>query len=210
MTAALGLGTYRIPEQELGTAARRAAESAPAGWADTAPHYCHGRAHRLLAPVLADHPGLRVSTKAGFLTRATARTARASGVIDRGDAEAGHSLTGRYVRWQVKRNRAELGRTRLDTVFLHNPECSTHPDQLHDQLRTAFSALEEEVAEGHLTSYGVATWNGFSEDAFTVPALDRLATERPAHASIASARCSFRSVSSWPMPSIRPSPVGGR
>ncbi|MGW6460619.1 hypothetical protein ACWF94_32625 [Streptomyces sp. NPDC055078] len=74
MTALLGLGTYRIAGEELAAAAQRAASS-PSGWIDTAPNYCHGRAHRLLAPVLADFPLTGLATKAGFLTRATARSA---------------------------------------------------------------------------------------------------------------------------------------
>ncbi|MFF3242492.1 hypothetical protein ACFYWY_01885 [Streptomyces sp. NPDC002870] len=72
-------------------------------------------------------------------------------------AGIGHSIAAPYVRWQLERNRAELGRHRLDTVFLHNPERTTRPDQLYDQLRAAFAVLEEAAAAGHLTTYGIAT-----------------------------------------------------
>ncbi|MFF3459682.1 aldo/keto reductase [Streptomyces sp. NPDC002730] len=176
MNATLGLGTYRIAGEELADAARRAASS-PAAWIDTAPNYTGGCAHRLLAPVLANHPGLRVATKTGFLTPGTARAALAAGVLDQEDAAAGHSLHAPYVRWRLERNRAELGRHRLDTLFLHNPERTTRPDQLHDQLRAAFAVLEEAAAAGHLTTYGIATWSGFTEHRITVPDLDRLAAE---------------------------------
>ena len=87
MNAALGLGTYRIAGEELSDAARRTASS-PAVWIDTAPNYNRGRAQRLLAPVLAAHPGLNVATKTGFLTPATARAALAAGVVYQVDATA--------------------------------------------------------------------------------------------------------------------------
>ncbi|WP_328436242.1 aldo/keto reductase [Streptomyces sp. NBC_00444] len=139
MTAVPGLGTYRVPGHELAAAARRAAASPPdrSGWIDTAPNYCRGRAHRLLAPVLADHPGLSVATKAGFLTPAAARAAHAAGVID--TPADRHSIAPACVRWQTDRSRTELGRPRLDAVFLHNPEHShqNHSEPLADRLRAA-------------------------------------------------------------------------
>ena len=177
MTALLGLGTYRIPGEEMAAAARRAALS-PSAWIDTAPNYAGGRAHRVLAPVLAEHPGTRIATKAGFLTPATAKEAHAAGVVD--DPGVRHSLDPRFVRWQTDRSRTELGRPQLDAVFLHNPEHGQQPHDGHelaDRLRAAFAVLEEEAHAGHLASYGVATWDGFADGAFTVPQLDRLATE---------------------------------
>lgn len=176
MTASLGLGTYRIPDRKLAAAAKRAAGS-PAAWVDTAPNYGQGRAHRLLTPALADHPRLRVATKAGFLTVATARAAHAARVV--ASPEVRHSIDPQFVRWQTERNRTELGRARLDAMFLHNPEHGHHRDRqnLADRLRAAFEVLEEAAHDGRLAAYGVATWNGLAEGAFTVPVLDRLAAE---------------------------------
>ncbi|MGK5627161.1 aldo/keto reductase [Streptomyces sp. URMC 123] len=175
MTALLGLGTYRVPGEELAAAARRAAGS-PYAWIDTAPNYGAGRAHRLLAPALADHLHLRVATKAGFLTPATARAAHAAGVVN--TPLTRHSITDRFLRWQTERSRTELGRDRLDAVFVHNPEYDRGDHhELADRLRTAFAVLEEQACSGRLAAYGVATWSGFTEGAFTVPVLDRLATE---------------------------------
>ncbi|MET9365826.1 aldo/keto reductase [Streptomyces sp. NPDC006632] len=171
MTATLALGTYRITGEELAAAARRAASSS-GGWIDTAPNYCHGRAHRLLAPVLAESPRVGIATKTGFLTEATARSAHAAGVIP--NTKIRHSLSPEYVRWQTERSRTELGRN-PDVMFVHNPE--RQQAELHTQLRAAFTALEEAVHAGHLSSYGVATWSGFQEKAFTIQQLDRLATE---------------------------------
>ncbi|MFD0008837.1 aldo/keto reductase [Streptomyces sp. NPDC127178] len=177
MTATLGLGTYRIPAAaSMASAAERVA-TAPVPWVDTAPNYCGGRPHRLLAPVLQAQPQLRVATKTGFLTPRTGREALAAGVITKPEANVGHSLSPSFVRWQLDRARAELGRDRLDTVFVHNPERSPDPGSLAQHLRDAFEILEVEAGADRICSYWVATWNGFSQGLFTIAALDRIATE---------------------------------
>ncbi|MEU4490189.1 aldo/keto reductase [Streptomyces purpurascens] len=172
MTAQLALGTYRcrtIPE----------AAASGAQWIDTAPNYRAGQAQTLLAPVLADHPHLRIATKTGYFTAATGTDAVNAGVLNQDQAPAGHSLAPQYVRWQTDRNREQLGREKLDLVLLHNPE-RAHPGDhpaLHHAIREAFSVLEEAVAAGHLAGYGIATWAGLDEGAFTVAELLALAAE---------------------------------
>ncbi|MFB7776222.1 aldo/keto reductase [Streptomyces bauhiniae] len=123
------------------------------------------------------HPGSPVSTKAGFFTAATGADAVRERVLDGEQAATGHSLAPGYLRWQMHRNRAGLGRDRLDLVLLHNPEHAHHgdPAALHQVLRDAFAVLEPEAAAGHLTGYGVATWHGFN--LFTVADLLTLATD---------------------------------
>lgn len=176
MTAQLALGTYRcrnIPE-----AAARAVASG-AQWIDTAPNYGTGRAQSQLAATLAACPLVHVSTKVGYFTAATGGAAVNDGVLTPEEATAGHSLTPEYVRWQIRRNRLELRRDRLDVVLLHNPE-RAHPGDrsaLYRAIRDAFTVLEEEVKAGHVGGYGVATWHGFAEEAFSVPLLGALAAE---------------------------------
>ncbi|MER6406275.1 aldo/keto reductase [Streptomyces viridosporus] len=176
MTTQLALGTYRcraIPE-----AAARAAASG-AQWIDTAPNYATGRAQTLLAPALAAHPSLRVSTKAGYFTAATGAEAVNAGALTEDQAVAGHSLAPNYVRWQLARNHEQLGRDRLDLVLLHNPERAHPGDQsaLHRAIRDAFAILEEAAAAGHVAGYGIATWAGLEEEAFTVAELLDLAAD---------------------------------
>lgn len=176
MTARLALGTYRC--QAIPEAAARAAASG-AQWIDTAPNYATGRAQTLLAPALAAHPSLRVSTKAGYFTAATGAEAVNAGALTEDQAQAGHSLAPAYVRWQIARNREQLGRDALDLVLLHNPE-RAHPGDrsaLHHAIRDAFAVLEEAAAAGHVTGYGVATWAGLEEEAFTVGELLALAAD---------------------------------
>ncbi|MFE4621772.1 aldo-keto reductase family protein [Streptomyces mirabilis] len=102
---------------------------------------------------------------------ATARAAHAVGVV--GTPAVRHSIAPEYVRWQTDRSRAELGRPRLDAVFLHNPEHGhqDHCQPLADRLRAAFAVLEEDAHAGQLAAYGVATWSGFTGNALTVARL---------------------------------------
>lgn len=118
-----------------------------------------------------------MATKAGVLNGTALTAGRVAGVVDERDAAAGHSLAAPYVRWQLSRNLADLGRERLDALFLHNPERTTQPARLHAQLRDSFAVLEEAAAAGSVTVYGIATWNMFTGGAVTVADLDRLATE---------------------------------
>ncbi|MEV0639571.1 aldo/keto reductase [Streptomyces sp. NPDC050619] len=173
-TASLGLGTYRVRPSALTEAVARAAADPATAWIDTAPNYLNGQAQPLLAPVLVRHP-VPVSTKVGFLTAQATKDAVSDGSLTAQDADRGHCLSTPYVHWQCALNRTELGRDHLDLVFAHNPE-HTNGDP-YEALRDAFTALEAETAAGTLTSYGVATWDGFDTGALSIPALHQLAVE---------------------------------
>ncbi|MFI9273931.1 aldo/keto reductase [Kitasatospora sp. NPDC052896] len=153
MSAVLGLGTYRV--RAVGEAARIAL-AAGATWIDTAPNYAHGHAHRDLAAAVAEHPAARVATKTGF------------------DPDGQHSLAPDFVRFQTEQSLDVLGRA--DLVFVHNPERTGHDRQhLHRILAAAFAVLEEFAHAGRIGGYGVATWDGFTSQAFTVAELVDLA-----------------------------------
>ncbi|MER8226095.1 aldo/keto reductase [Streptomyces sp. NPDC094143] len=174
MTAELALGTYRC--QAIPEAAVRAAAS---GVDRHRPQLRRRPCQDLLAPALAAHPALRIATKAGYFTAATGADAVNAGVLTEDQAVVGHSLAPDYVRWQMGRNREQLGRERLDLVLLHNPE-RAHPGDrlaLHRAMREAFVVLEKAVAAGHVAGYGTATWAGLEEEAFTVGELLTLAAE---------------------------------
>ncbi|MYW03443.1 aldo/keto reductase [Streptomyces sp. SID3343] len=169
MTATLALGTYRCRDVAL---AATVAVAAGVEWIDTAPNYGAGTAERALAPILAAHPRIRVSTKVGFMTREAATEALTAGILHRREAGIRHSLAPKFVRWQIHRSRSELGR-RPDVVFLHNPE---HASERSREARTArllsaIGVLEEAAADGTIGGYGVATWTGFSTGRFDVGTL---------------------------------------
>lgn len=176
MTAALALGTYRVRDVKE---AARTALRAGTPWIDTAPNYADGMVHHQLGPVLREYPGAtRVATKTGFFARSQARTAVELGVLKEEDVAAGHSLDPRFVRFQVEEAKALLGR--VDLVFVHNPERTGHAVDrvvMHRRLRETFTVLEELVQLRRIGGYGVATWSGLRQSAFSVPELVALASE---------------------------------
>ncbi|MFB7202393.1 aldo/keto reductase [Streptomyces virginiae] len=170
------LGTHRLRAAATTAAARTACEGG-SPWIDTAPNYGAGTVHRELRPVLEEFPAVRVATKTGFYTRTQGREAVEAGVLQAGLAGVRHSLDPGFLDWQTRRSTTDLGRA--DIVFVHNPETVGHGDRdrLHAELRAAFAVLEDLAASGLIGGYGVATWSGFTKDAFTVPELLALARD---------------------------------
>jgi len=169
MSARIGLGTHLV--HNVPQAAAHAV-ACGARWIDTAPNYHHGEAQQLLAPALADNPDVQVSTKVGFFHRPDAQAAVEDGAMPAEELEAGHCIRPRYLRWQIERSLGELGRERIDTLFLHNPERAAP-----GAVFAAFVELEELAAGGGIAGYGIATWDGFSTGAFTVPGLIDMARQ---------------------------------
>lgn len=175
MSLKLGWGTYRVPHV---ADSAEAIAAAGCDWIDTAPNYANGTAQQQLAATLAAHSKVAVSTKVGFFTRAQATDAVAAGAIDAEAAAFGHSISPSYVRWQLAHSRLELGRDRPDLVFVHNPEhACTDRAELACALTQAFEELESAAVDQRIANYGVATWSGFAESAFTVPDLVGLASQ---------------------------------
>ncbi|MEU8776529.1 aldo/keto reductase [Streptomyces sp. NPDC048606] len=173
MTTELALGTHHC--EDIPRAAAHAVARG-ASWIDTAPNYRAGLAHPQLAPVLAEHPQVKVSTKTGFFGKDEAAAAVAEGILTEHQAPAGHSLAPEFLRWQTNRSLACLGRA--DIVFVHNPEhARLDRAQLHQGLRDAFAVLEEYAHAGHIGAYGVATWSGLDTAEFSVTELLTLARE---------------------------------
>ncbi|MFI6578391.1 aldo/keto reductase [Nocardiopsis sp. NPDC050513] len=172
----LGLGTYRSRDV-VTSAAIAAAAGCPL--IDTAPAYGKGTHQAALAPILKEHPRVRIATKVGHMTTGQACAALVGGVLTEDEAATRHSIAPAYARHQVGMSRAELQRPMLDLVYLHNPDHHHNGDRqgLHARIREAFTALEEARTEGLLLGYGVATWSGFRDSAFTVPELACLAEE---------------------------------
>ncbi|MFD9100242.1 aldo/keto reductase [Streptomyces virginiae] len=202
MTASLGLGTYRVRAVEQ---AARTACADGLVWIDTAPNY--GTAHQALGPVIADHPRAMVATKTGFFTPEEGAAALRDGLLTAAQVRAGHSLDPGFVRWQMERSLAALGR--IDLVFVHNPEhAGLSPTELHPALRDVFAVLEEFAGAGRIGGYGVATWSGFQHDAFSVSELLGLASRPLVRVNIICGPSNNRSASSWQGRSPWPSMAG--
>ncbi|MEU5431495.1 aldo/keto reductase [Streptomyces olivoreticuli] len=147
MSAVLGLGTLMV--RDVGEAARAACAAAvPPVWIDTAPGYADGWAHEVLAPVLADHPAVKIATKTGLY--GTSQRAAATHALWWGRPRSRHDLSPRFVRWQTEQSLRALGR--VDMVFVEYPERAYGPYRraVHAQLREAFGVLEEFAQAGRI------------------------------------------------------------
>lgn len=151
---------------------------------DTAINYRHQRGERCVGAALrtaCDDANRRselvVSTKAGYLPfdgelpedahrylreQYLERLQLAPDEI----VDEGHCMAPAFLRDQIARSRANLGLETIDVFYLHNPE-----EQLRfidratfeRRLRAAMATLEDSCQQGHIASYGLATWTAFRE-----------------------------------------------
>lgn len=88
-----------------------------------------------------------------------------SSIMSRSDLVAGgHCIRPGFLSDQIERSRKNLGVDCIDVFYLHNPEQqldSIDRKAFIGLMSDAFSELETQVADGHIGSYGCATWNGF-------------------------------------------------
>ena len=119
-----------------------------------------------------------ISTKGGYIpfdgrppqdiTKYFIDTFLKNRVINPDDLVAGcHCISPSYLENQLECSLNNLGIDCVDIYFIHNPE-----EQLKEikrpvfteRIARAFELLENKCAEGKISFYGVATWNGFLED----------------------------------------------
>jgi aryl-alcohol dehydrogenase-like predicted oxidoreductase len=120
-----------------------------------------------------------ICTKGGYLTPDGSMPADANeyffkeylqpGVFAANDIVAGsHCMTPRFLENQLGRSLRNLGVDCVDVYYLHNPETQlmevSRPDFL-ERVRDAFIYLESAAAAGKIQFYGMATWNGFRQEA---------------------------------------------
>jgi aryl-alcohol dehydrogenase-like predicted oxidoreductase len=106
------------------------------------------------------------------------------GIFSPNDLVGGsHCMTPRFLENQLERSLRNLGVECIDLYYLHNPESQlsevSRPDFL-ERVRDAFIFLESAAASGKIQFYGMATWNGFRQeararDAMQLPELATLA-----------------------------------
>jgi aryl-alcohol dehydrogenase-like predicted oxidoreductase len=78
--------------------------------------------------------------------------------------ESSHCMTPRYLAHQLDQSLRNLKLECVDIYYLHNPEsqfAAVPRDEVYQRLRAAFGFLEGAVAEGKISMYGTATWNGY-------------------------------------------------
>jgi aryl-alcohol dehydrogenase-like predicted oxidoreductase len=188
--SSLGMGTYLgqpdTKTDESYTAAAVAAAESGINVFDAAINYRFQRSERNIGAALKQlaakgyaRDEFVLCTKAGFLTPDGAMPADPNdyffreyiqpGVFSAKDiVGGGHCMTPKFLKNQIGRSLKNLGVSCIDIFYLHNPETqlSEVPKaQFLERVREAFTFLESAVEAGEISYYGMATWNGFREDA---------------------------------------------
>jgi len=76
-----------------------------------------------------------------------------------------HCLNVPYLEWSLEKSLANLGLESVDIFYIHNPETQlgyVSKWEVYQRIKQAFIWCEEKIKEGKISTYGVATWNGFS------------------------------------------------
>jgi aryl-alcohol dehydrogenase-like predicted oxidoreductase len=190
MLSSLGIGTYLgQPDDKTDegyTAAVVAAVESGINVIDTAINYRFQRSERSIGAALKQLAGkgfareeFVLCTKGGYLTPDGAMPSDTNeyflheyiqaGVFHPKELVAGsHCITPRFLENQLGRSLRNLGVDCIDVYYLHNPETQlgevSRPDFL-EHVRDAFIYLESAAAAGKILFYGMATWNGFRQEA---------------------------------------------
>lgn len=186
--SSIGIGTFLGPatsdaDVAYSSAIVRAIELG-CNFIDTAINYRHQRGERCVGAALriacggtARRNELVVSTKAGYLPfdgqlPQDALKYLFEQYIKRLQLEPdeivdeGHCIAPAFLRDQIAKSRLNLGLETIDVFYLHNPEEQLRfidRPAFERRLRAAMATLEESCQQGHIASYGLATWTAFRE-----------------------------------------------
>jgi aryl-alcohol dehydrogenase-like predicted oxidoreductase len=190
VVSSLGLGTY-LGEPDVKTdagytSAVVAAVESGINVLDSAINYRFQRSERSIGAAMLQLAGNGVArdeivlcTKGGYLTPDGAMPADPDeyffreyvqpGILTAKDiVGGGHCMTPRFLKNQLGRSLKNLSVDCVDVYYLHNPESQlsevAKPDFL-ERVRAAFEFLESAVEAGEIQYYGMATWNGFRQEA---------------------------------------------
>jgi len=78
--------------------------------------------------------------------------------------QSSHCMTPAYIAHQLDQSLRNLKLECVDIYYIHNPESQLTEaprDEFYKRLRAAFEFLETAVANGRVSVYGTATWNGY-------------------------------------------------
>jgi aryl-alcohol dehydrogenase-like predicted oxidoreductase len=185
--SSIGIGTY-LGDADGATDARytetvvRAVELG-ANVIDTAANYRFQRSERSIGDALGvltkergfSREEIVICTKGGYLPfdgapprdvrRYVEETFVKPGIAGFEDiAGDSHCMTPRYLQNQLDQSLRNMNLECVDVYYVHNPESQlghVTESEFYARLKTAFTSLENSRAQGKLSFYGVATWNGF-------------------------------------------------
>jgi aryl-alcohol dehydrogenase-like predicted oxidoreductase len=188
--SSIGIGTYLGQPDERTDAAYAtavvAAVESGINVADAAINYRFQRSERSIGAALVQleakgyaRDQLVLCTKAGYLTPDGKMPGDPNqyffqeyiqrGIFSAKDIAAGsHCIAPRFLQDQISRSMANLGVNCIDVFYLHNPETQLgeiSKVQFLGRIREAFYYLESAVRTGKIHFYGLATWNGFRQEA---------------------------------------------
>jgi aryl-alcohol dehydrogenase-like predicted oxidoreductase len=190
LLSSLGMGTYLgqpdVTTDESYTAAAVLAAQSGINTFDAAINYRFQRSERSIGAALKKlaaegyaREEFVVCTKGGFLTPDGAMPPDANdyffreyiqpGIFTAKDlVGGGHCMTPKFLRNQIGRSLKNLGVGCIDVYYLHNPETQlseVSKEVFLERVRAAFEFLESAVEAGEISYYGMATWNGFRQEA---------------------------------------------
>src|SRR5207247_1709481 len=188
--SSLGIGTYlgqpNEKTDEAYTAAVVAAVENGINVIDSAINYRFQRSERSIGAALQQlfakgfsREEIVLCTKGGYLTPDSSMSADPNeyffreyiqhGIFTAKDLAAGsHCMTPKFLKDQLGRSLKNLGVECVDVYYLHNPETQlseVSKAEFLGRVREAFTFLESAVEAGEIQYYGMATWNGFRQDA---------------------------------------------
>jgi aryl-alcohol dehydrogenase-like predicted oxidoreductase len=188
--SSLGIGTYLGQPNENMDAGYAAAIVAAVEHGinviDSAINYRFQRSERsvgIALKVLANKGFAReeiiLCTKGGYLTPDGAMPADPNkyfydeyiqkGMFSANEIVAGsHCMTPRFLEKQLGRSLKNLGVDCVDVYYLHNPETQLGEikrTEFLERVKGAFVFLESAAVAGRIQFYGMATWNGFRQEA---------------------------------------------
>jgi aryl-alcohol dehydrogenase-like predicted oxidoreductase len=188
--SSIGMGTYLgkpdSPTDASYTASAVAAVESGINVLDAAINYRFQRSERNIGAALKQlgangisREEIVLSTKGGYLTPDNSMPANPNeyffreyiqpGVLTAKDIVAGgHAMAPRFLENQLARSLKNLGVDCVDVYYLHNPETQLSEIPKADflkRVRDAFEFLEGAALRGKIQYYGMATWNGFRQEA---------------------------------------------
>ena len=188
--SSIGMGTYLgkpdAKTDESYTAAAVAAVESGINVLDAAINYRFQRSERNIGAAISQlaakgiaREEFVVCTKGGYLTPDGAMPGDSNeyffreyiqpGVFSAKDIAAGsHCMTPKFLKNQLGRSLKNLGLECVDVYYVHNPETQlseVSKEEFQNRVREAFTFLESAVDAGEILYYGMATWNGFRQDA---------------------------------------------
>jgi len=188
--SSIGIGTYLgqpdTKTDEGYAAAIVAAVENGINVIDAAINYRFQRSERSIGAAIAqlatkgfEREEIVLCTKGGYLTPDDSMPADPNeyffreyiqpGIFGAKDIAAGsHCMTPKFLKNQLGRSLKNLGVECVDVYYLHNPETQLSEvpkEEFLNRVREAFTFFESAVEAGEIQYYGMATWNGFRQDA---------------------------------------------